>query len=681
MSLLNCIRSYLCCCCTSSQNNQVSTVFNGRQGRMGEREVVHQVDRPLVSRDSPDPPSNPQQVRTLGQRVPNDSPNPNQGDSPVSPIRNPRRLDLTRARLETITTPRNLRQGEDPNQPIHFGDEPPSISKHESPAGLDDVLAFNAPRRISFDQVHYQDSPMPVLAVYQTNEKILYMNPPSEIFFQKKLGNRQALATLFATDLTTFQAGALYPVTIRVGNEDKNVQMKLTLATYKSYDVWIITIISVDDLKKRVEQLRSPMAPDPQVVSDQERIQFLEKQLINARQISHDLGNELNTIINVFDQVMSRRGEIITPRLEKTVSSAHESLGTVQHLNRRLVAEGNATVEITLANFSADNIRSYLFLAQTTRFNPQTNKAHTFTFEVAEGMPPRMNGPYQSIKTILGNLIGNADKYGQLGAIHVAVTVIANDSEKEGDLLLHFSVSNVGTLSEGDIKTLFAKRKEGERVKLGESGSGIEGTGIGLGTCLEITNSMNSLKARMGKHTMHATSKDNSTEFWFEAPVTLPRSEEKKVDFVERADVQATTEITKVAPQQNISLKDLEILIVDDNKTNMTILQKMVVKMGCDTAKIRTAKNGQEAINAYQTQSADVIFMDYQMPVMGGLDATLAIRKLPGQPLIYGLTGEQGSEEAQHGITAGMDAVLTKPFNREAIQTKLEAAVVKKQSQ
>ena len=118
------------------------------------------------------------------------------------------------------------------------------------------------------------------------------------------------------------------------------------------------------------------------------------------------------------------------------------------------------------------------------------------------------------------------------------------------------------------------------------------------------------------------------------------------------------------------------VMVVEDNKTNQFIAQKMLEKLGFAP---RLCTDGQEAVNAYIAQPAEIIFMDVAMPVMNGLDATREIRKHErnnGLPpaLVVALTAHVSDEDKAACKAAGMDRFMTKPVTIEQLKYALPQA-------
>ncbi len=119
-------------------------------------------------------------------------------------------------------------------------------------------------------------------------------------------------------------------------------------------------------------------------------------------------------------------------------------------------------------------------------------------------------------------------------------------------------------------------------------------------------------------------------------------------------------------------LKPLVILLVDDNKINLKVGTLTLEKLGYE---VHTASNGQEAVDAFKKSSYNIILMDMQMPVMGGIDACKIIRNLGTQgstiPIIA-LTANISQGDKDLCLSAGMNDLVTKPLNQEDLENTLD---------
>jgi signal transduction histidine kinase/CheY-like chemotaxis protein len=121
----------------------------------------------------------------------------------------------------------------------------------------------------------------------------------------------------------------------------------------------------------------------------------------------------------------------------------------------------------------------------------------------------------------------------------------------------------------------------------------------------------------------------------------------------------------------DLSVENLHILVVEDNKVNQKVVERLLYKMGCKTTCV---ENGLQALHAVTENTYDLILMDYQMPVMNGCVATEEIRKLDSPvsriPII-GLTANAIQCNRETAISSGMNDYLSKPVLFDALKKAL----------
>lgn len=145
------------------------------------------------------------------------------------------------------------------------------------------------------------------------------------------------------------------------------------------------------------------------------------------------------------------------------------------------------------------------------------------------------------------------------------------------------------------------------------------------------------------------------------------------------SDVQ-TSPLTSVVPPRPPSMGAGfrgEFLLVEDNKMNQKLMFKILSKLGVYPD---LSENGQEAIQKVSQKTYDVIFMDLQMPQVGGIKATQQIRELEKQnarkpSYIVALTANISSSDRQDCLEVGMDEFLSKPIMVNQIKSVLEQII------
>jgi CheY-like chemotaxis protein len=123
-----------------------------------------------------------------------------------------------------------------------------------------------------------------------------------------------------------------------------------------------------------------------------------------------------------------------------------------------------------------------------------------------------------------------------------------------------------------------------------------------------------------------------------------------------------------------LQLLDASLLVVDDNEINLVIAEDVLLMYG---GEVSTAKSGAEAIELIKKNDYDIVFMDHMMPEMDGVDATQAIRALPGKKYqkipIVALTANVVGDVRDMFLQSGMNDFLSKPLEFPEIERVLQA--------
>ena len=242
---------------------------------------------------------------------------------------------------------------------------------------------------------------------------------------------------------------------------------------------------------------------------------------------------------------------------------------------------------------------------------------------------------------IFFNLLSNAAKFTPTGG---TVEFLSEPLEpKENKLGVRFIVRDNGIGMSQEFMDHMYDPFSQESSALGDTA---RGTGLGLPIVKSLVDAMGgeiAVTSQLGK----------GTEFTVELYVPVAEEEESKTE--EEKD--ASTE----------KLKGDRILLVEDNEINIYVAQIILEKVGCI---VTIARNGEEAVKIFQESEIyqfDAILMDVRMPIMNGLDATRAIRRMdrpdaPEVPIIA-MTADAFDEERRNTLEAGMDYHLSKPIN------------------
>lgn len=165
--------------------------------------------------------------------------------------------------------------------------------------------------------------------------------------------------------------------------------------------------------------------------------------------------------------------------------------------------------------------------------------------------------------------------------------------------------------------------------------------------------------------TLDGSEKTRRISIGFEDPVSAPCEPDKV-----KVSAPTTEDCTSLAPLLQVNIENFEyskvnVLVAEDNKINQKVLHRTLQRIGID--KIEIVDNGQKAVDATKMQRYDIIFMDLQMPIMDGLEATKIItdkRKQQNEsfPKVVFLTAHALQDYQEKAAGAGGDGFISKPF-------------------
>jgi PAS domain S-box-containing protein len=243
------------------------------------------------------------------------------------------------------------------------------------------------------------------------------------------------------------------------------------------------------------------------------------------------------------------------------------------------------------------------------------------------------------LRQMLFNLIGNAVKFTAAGGVEVRMFTRGEGALRS--LRVEIQDTGIGISKEAQAR-LFERFHQADGSTTRQFG----GTGLGLA----ITRALATL---MGGEVGLDSESGHGATFWFEicAPETCAHAAEIETDAR--------------------WLDGLRVLVVEDNATNRLIVTKMLENLG---ASVTTANDGSLGVEAVKVCAYDLIFMDIQMPVMDGVEATGAIRALAGpvsQVPIIAMTANALSHQRTEYLAAGMNGVVPKPLSPAALLAEL----------
>ncbi|MBC7845358.1 MAG: response regulator [Flavobacterium sp.] len=357
-----------------------------------------------------------------------------------------------------------------------------------------------------------------------------------------------------------------------------------------------------------------------------EEASLLKTQFVST--MSHELRTPLYGVIGITNMLLDEHKELAnSPHLSSLKFSARYLLSLVNdilHINK---IEENRIVLESLTFNVLDEIEmvknSLTFIAQ--------NNNDKITIKVDPAIPEYLIGDKLRLSQILMNLVSNALKFTKNGN----VTVIANLLKVENKShFIEFQVEDNGIgIAAVDQDKIFEKF-----VQVGRSENDYQGTGLGLAIVkrlLTLFKSDISLESEIGKGTT------------FKFTIAFDH------------DPALTNEIIKNIKVDLSSSQIFRILVVEDNKINQTVTNRIIQKNNCSCIMV---EDGFQAIEILNKEVFDVVLMDINMPLMNGFETTRKIRLKGIKTPIIALTAFAKDEIIEEAISAGMNDIMVKPF-------------------
>ena len=354
--------------------------------------------------------------------------------------------------------------------------------------------------------------------------------------------------------------------------------------------------------------------------------------------MSHELRTPLNGIMGMTQillgtEITDEQKEYLTLSLE---ASMHLSKVMTSLLDLSSIESGGIT--LTPMNFNLpDTIESVIkpLIIQAEQKNLR------LTCDVDDNVPVQVNGDVDKFRQILINLVFNAIKFTEEGHVSIKVSRTSTTTGLFGDMAeIRFIVNDSGIgIHEDKHEAIFESFMLGEDYLTKRYG----GMGLGLSISRELTTLMG------GGITLKSQPNRGST-FTLTLPFLLRDTKGGSCVF---ADTSADNDA-----------RPLNILVAEDEQVNALVTSRILKKNGHHATVVG---NGQHAIDALIQGQYDLVLMDVQMPVINGLQVTEIIRSgaadgIRSDTPIIGLTAFAGKDDRQRFLEAGMDEVVTKPF-------------------
>ncbi|WP_144185492.1 ATP-binding protein [Elioraea rosea] len=282
-------------------------------------------------------------------------------------------------------------------------------------------------------------------------------------------------------------------------------------------------------------------------------------------------------------------------------------------------------------------------------------KGITLSAEIDPGLPPALRGDAQRLRQVLTNLIDNAVKFTGIGG--VTLTAASEGTGQDGRVRLRLSVADTGIGIPAEVQArLFRRWTQADASITARFG----GSGLGLTICRRLVRLMGGeigLESEPGK---------GST---FTVRLALPTAP---------ADAVVAPEAERAVPADATvqpGARGRRILLAEDSRANQIVAAATLRRAGYA---VEIAEDGDQAVARAASGGFDLVLMDIQMPKRTGIEATVAIRRLPGpeaQVPIVAMTASALPGDREACLEAGMDGYLAKPVEARALLSTVAATL------
>ena len=296
----------------------------------------------------------------------------------------------------------------------------------------------------------------------------------------------------------------------------------------------------------------------------------------------------------------------------------------------------------------------------------------TLRIRIHKSIPERMEFDRFRFEQCLNNLLSNAVKFTKDGEITLISKIISTENSQRFVTVVKDTGIGMSPAQQERIFTPYAQGDDTIKDRFG-------GTGLGMSITKNLIEGMGGklqVQSVPGEGTVFLISLPTKIEV--DAPVQIPAVQDLAARAVQNTPAPQTyghtLPIIESPDDERSRLSQISLLVAEDNETNRLVIKSLFEHI---FGKIHFAENGRQAIETLETCAIDIVLMDIHMPVMDGIEATIAIRSSHAAykniPIIA-LTADPEYQQKRVCLNIGMDNALSKPVNRdEIIDACLEA--------
>ena len=436
---------------------------------------------------------------------------------------------------------------------------------------------------------------------------------------------------------------------------DKKLSNSLAQAMYFGLAISVIYLLLAKKIAKLGDQAQADLhiSNAELIIAQQEAEQASMAKSEFLANMSHEIRTPMTAILGFADTIRE------TGNIELAPKERLEAIDTIKRNGVHLLSIINDILDISKIEAGKLEVESIVcnpiqIVSEVQSLMQVRAKAKSITLntDFQCPLPATITSDPTRLRQILINIVGNAIKFTEIGSVTIRTSLEQQNTENP---IMRFDIIDTGIgLTKSQAAKLFDAFTQADSTTTRKFG----GTGLGLNISKRLAKMLG------GDITIDSTLGEGST-----FSISINTGSLKGIELLNDPSRAVRNEIekkTKKTPGEKIKSN---ILLAEDGPDNQILISFVLRKAG---ATVTIVENGKLAINAAleaQTNGHpfDLIFMDMQMPVMGGYEATSELRKAGYTRPIVALTAHAMENDRAKCIDAGCDDYTTKPIDREKL--------------